>query len=72
MKGMGLGRTLMNKMIDYCRSQGTHTLSGHVLSRNRSMLALIGALGFRRRISPDDAEIFEAWLQLQNEGPYGT
>lgn len=67
LKGTGLGRKLMTKMIDYCRSRGTRKLEGQVLCRNRTMLDMIGALGFHRRISPDDTEVFETWLDLQNE-----
>jgi acetyltransferase len=67
MKGAGLGRKLLSKMIDYCRSRGTWRLAGDVLCRNQAMLSMIGALGFRRRISPDSTEVFETWLDLYDE-----
>ena len=64
LKRTGLGRKLMGKMIDYCRSRGTGKLTGHVLCRNRTMLSMIGAMGFRRQICPDDMEVFETWFDL--------
>jgi acetyltransferase len=67
LKGTGLGRKLMSKMIDYCRSRDTRKIAGQVLCRNAPMLAMIGSMGFRRKISLDDAEVFETWLDLQKE-----
>jgi acetyltransferase len=67
LKGSGLGRKLLSKMIDYCRSRGTHRLAGSVLCRNQAMLAMIAAMGFRRKISPEDMEVFDTWLDLQRE-----
>ncbi len=49
LKGRGLGRTLMKKIIRYCRSRGTVQLVGEVLAGNRAMLALAVALGFTVR-----------------------
>jgi acetyltransferase len=67
LKGTGIGRKLLSKMIDYCRSRGTRRLAGQVLGRNRAMLAMSGAMGFRRKISPEDTGVFDTWLDLQNE-----
>lgn len=67
LKRTGLGRKLLSKMIDYCRSRGTRRLYGQVLCRNRAMLALSAAMGFRRKISPDDTEVLDTWLDLQKE-----
>jgi len=72
LKGSGLGRKLLQKMIAYCRSRGTQGLAGQVLCRNRAMLDLCHTLGFRRKLSPEDTEIFEVWLDLQNEKPTGN
>lgn len=66
-QGTGLGRKLLGKMIDYCRSRGTRRLVGQVLCVNRAMLSLIGALGFRRARSPDDIEVYETWLDLRDD-----
>jgi acetyltransferase len=45
LKGSGLGRLLLEKMIRYCRSRGTHELSGEVLAINQPMLRLARRLG---------------------------
>ena len=29
-----------------------------------TMLSMIGAMGFRRQICPDDMEVFETWFDL--------
>lgn len=46
LKGDGLGRTLMEKMIAYLRSQGTQRLVATVLRENHRMLDLAHSLGF--------------------------
>jgi acetyltransferase len=46
LKGRGLGRLLMDKMIRYCRERGTGELVGDVLRENTGMLKLIRSLGF--------------------------
>jgi acetyltransferase len=49
-KGQGLGRALVEKMIRYCRSRGTGELMGQVLSENTPMLSLAKKLGFRSQL----------------------
>src|SRR5690606_20797432 len=46
LKGHGLGRLLLTKMIDYCRRRGTREMVGEILSENDDMLRLAGRLGF--------------------------
>lgn len=46
LKGHGLGRILMGKLIDYCRSRGTREIVGEVLPQNSRMIALVKKLGF--------------------------
>lgn len=53
LKGKGLGRTLVEKMIRYCRSRGTKILTGEVLRSNTSMLALANKLDFELRPTED-------------------
>jgi acetyltransferase len=65
LKGSGLGGRLLDKMINYCRSRGTQRIEGQVLSRNRAMLSMCEAMGFRRRFSPGDTEVYDTWLDLQ-------
>jgi acetyltransferase len=46
MKGLGLGRLLMEKLIRYFRARGTHYLVGEALMQNRAMAGLAEAVGF--------------------------
>ncbi|XAW88254.1 bifunctional acetate--CoA ligase family protein/GNAT family N-acetyltransferase [Vibrio sp. CDRSL-10 TSBA] len=46
LKGKGLGKILMGKIIDYCRSKGTLQMSGMTMPTNRGMLGLAKGLGF--------------------------
>lgn len=46
LKGQGLGRALMEKMIGYCRGRGTHMMIGQVLRDNQAMRHLSESLGF--------------------------
>ncbi|TVP56600.1 MAG: GNAT family N-acetyltransferase [Halomonadaceae bacterium] len=45
-RGEGLGQTLMEKMIDYCRGRGTQEMIGNVLPDNYPMVRLARRLGF--------------------------
>lgn len=53
-KGTGLGRALMEKIIGYCRVQEFGKIVGLVLRDNQPMRGLCTRLGFRTRIDPDD------------------
>ncbi|MDY7001144.1 MAG: bifunctional acetate--CoA ligase family protein/GNAT family N-acetyltransferase [Thermodesulfobacteriota bacterium] len=46
MKGLGLGRLLMEKIIRYCKERGTKYLKGHALIDNAAMAGLAKAMGF--------------------------
>ncbi len=46
LKGKGLGRVLMNKIIDYCKSKNTRQISGMTMPTNRGMLTLAQKIGF--------------------------
>jgi acetyltransferase len=63
-KRQQLGRKLMEKMVRYCRSRGTRQIVGQVLCNNRSMLDLIGSLGFKSKKVLDE-NIMEVVLDLQ-------
>jgi acetyltransferase len=45
-KGRQLGRLLMEKIIAYARSRGTHWLVGEALRENGPMIALAKTCGF--------------------------
>jgi acetyltransferase len=62
-KGQRMGRMLLTKMIDYCRSRGTKMIVGQVLSDNRRMLKLAKSLGFASIVLPDE-QAFEVTLDL--------
>ena len=47
LKGSGLGRLLMDKLVAYLRQRGTQQLHATVLKENTRMLAMTEALGFR-------------------------
>jgi acetyltransferase len=47
LRGEGLGRTLLRKMIRYCRERGTLEIVGSVLPDNKPMLQLAQKLGFK-------------------------
>ncbi|MCY4754763.1 bifunctional acetate--CoA ligase family protein/GNAT family N-acetyltransferase [Pelomonas aquatica] len=53
LKGQGLGRVLMQALLDYAAARGTQQIVGHVLRENRAMLALAKSLGFDSRADRD-------------------
>jgi acetyltransferase len=57
MKGLGLGRALLEKMIRYCRERGIGELVGQVLPTNRAMLSLAVDLGFASRSLVEDGVV---------------
>lgn len=64
LKGQGLGRLLMQKLLRYCREHGTQQLWGNVLTTNTAMLHLSHSLGFTVRSIDRDVE--EIALDLQS------
>jgi acetyltransferase len=63
LKGQGLGKLLMQKLIGYCRARGTERLWGEVMADNAAMLHLSKSLGFRLRRTERNIE--EIVLELQ-------
>jgi acetyltransferase len=72
LKGRGLGRALLEKLIRYCRSRGTQELTGDVLSGNVGMLHLAARLGFRAELAPEDPRVTRVTLKLNPEGGRAT
>ncbi|HRO58418.1 MAG TPA: GNAT family N-acetyltransferase, partial [Burkholderiaceae bacterium] len=64
LKGQGLGRLLMEKIVDYCRSRGTGEIEGTIIESNQAMIALARRLGFRIERGPE-AETVVARLPLR-------
>ncbi len=53
MKGKGLGRLLLQSIVDYCRSRGTGKLCGETLGANLRMQHLARELGFSLKTGSD-------------------
>jgi acetyltransferase len=62
--GLGLGKLMMRRILDYARQRGIREVVGEVLSENRAMLGLADSLGFDRRRNPDDPRTVRVSLQL--------
>ncbi len=64
MGGQGLGKRLMNYLIDYAKGRGIGELYGEVLRENERMLRLNRALGFKVARDPDDPDMYRVTLPL--------
>ena len=64
MKGRGLARHLMGRIMEWARSQGMTGITGQVLAENRPMLAFMHRMGFTIRRLPDEPEVVEAAMDL--------
>lgn len=53
LKGHGLGRMMMQKLIDYCRSRGTREIVGEALPQNARVIGMVRKLGFEVTAGPD-------------------
>lgn len=63
LKGLGLGRLLMEKMIRYVKSRGTKFLLGEAMLENAAMAGLAEAVGFKvKRNTADDVYEFKLLL----------
>jgi acetyltransferase len=65
LKGKGLGRLLMTRIIDYARARNTCFIVGEILRENTAMLALAKACGFETQPS-DDPAVVSVRLSLQD------
>ncbi|MDJ0703602.1 MAG: GNAT family N-acetyltransferase [Leptolyngbyaceae cyanobacterium MO_188.B28] len=63
MKGQGLGRALLERIIRYCRNKGLQELVGEVFAENTAMLNLAQGFGFQRKRTSDPT-IVEVRLTL--------
>ena len=64
LKGQGLGRLLLERLIAYQRAAGTHYLVATILAENERMRALGRRLGFVERPTPGDAGTVQLSLAL--------
>ena len=66
MTGMGLGRLLMRRIIDYARKRGIGEIFGDVLRENATMLRLCQDLGFTQISVPDEPGLVRVVLGLRD------
>jgi acetyltransferase len=66
--GQGVGRHLMERIIDYARSRGIHELWGVTLLANRAMRALSHSLGFTESPYDNDSSLIRLSLPLTAAG----
>lgn len=64
MRGTGLARHLMQRLIAWARQRGMSHISGQILTDNTTMLAFIRHLGFTTHNDPDEADVLEARFDL--------
>ncbi len=64
-KGRGLARHLMERLIAWGRQQGLAEIAGTVLADNSPMLGFVRRLGFVIHRIPDEGDVVEAVLTLQ-------
>ena len=64
MKGRGLARRLMGRVMDWGRSQGMTRITGQVLAENAPMLAFMRRLGFAVARLPDEPDVVEVFKGL--------
>ena len=69
MKGTGLARALMHRLLAWAPRQGVTTIVGQVLADNRAMQAFVRSLGFTLRRIPAEPDILEARLDLAAPEP---
>ena len=62
LKGRGLGRALMERVLDAAEALRVRAIFGIILRENVGMRALARELGFTLRADPDDAALMRAEL----------
>ena len=64
MKGRGLARRLIGRILDWGRAQGMTEVAGQVLAENAPMLAFVRRLGFTVHRLPEEPDVVEARMAL--------
>lgn len=63
-QGRGLGRLLMQHLLDYAKARGVKRITSQILADNGAMLDFAKRLGFKIEIVEDDLTIREATIDL--------
>ena len=63
-QGTGLGRRLMNLLIETARDRGYQYMTGDFLTENSRMLKFVASLGFELKPHPEDSGLRHGILQL--------
>jgi acetyltransferase len=56
-KGQGLGKRLLCKLVEYCRQRGLQYLTGETMPQNRGMAGLARAVGFTVRYEREEGVV---------------
>ena len=65
LKGQGLGRLLLEEIVECCQRRGIHEIWGEVLRENAPMLGLARKLGFSIKMDADDPRVMIMTRPLQ-------
>jgi len=63
---LGLGRRLMQRLVEDARGRGLYELWGDVLAENHTMLDFVKALGAERRTRADDPGVLRVSFRLRD------
>ena len=64
LQGHGIGRVLMERLLDYARADGIGRIEGHVLDENTKMLDMCRRLGFTLRRQPQEPGVLLVSCEL--------
>ena len=65
LKGRGLGWALMQRIIEYAKSEGLRRIDGQVLAENSVMLKMCRELGFKVKASAEDHDVCDVTLMFK-------
>ncbi len=69
MKGQGLARRLMERLLEWGGSLGMTSITGQVLAENAPMLAFMRRMGATIRRLPDEPDVMEAVIPVVRSTP---
>lgn len=69
LKGQGLGRRLLEEVLDHASTIGISRIVGLILTENAGMLALVRELGFEIASDPEEAGVLRASIDVRAMKP---